>query len=128
MKTVVRLHNGGKWTPSRFHSFIKGGLRSISNRWPPKFETLKEARTGRGEYLCAGYNKKAHKVSLTVNRKRNVFVDHIAPVVDPVEGFTTWDNLIERLFCEKDGFQVLCGECHSNKTKDERVIRKKKNG
>jgi len=49
--------------------------------------------------------------------------DHIEPVV-PLTGFTTWDEVIERLFCEKDNFQALCKECHALKTKEERAIAK----
>jgi hypothetical protein len=56
-------------------------------------------------------------------RVRNVAVDHINPVVCPVAGFTSWDELIDRMFVEADGFQVLCTECHKKKTGDERKIR-----
>lgn len=52
-------------------------------------------------------------------------IDHIDPVVDPKKGFTSWDDLIERLFCEKEGLQLLCPECHEEKTADERQERKK---
>lgn len=124
------MHNSGNWTPSRFHSFIKGGLRSISNRWPPKFEVKKKARVERGIYLCAGFNRKPHKVPASLppaagNKRRinNAVVDHIHPVIDPVEGFTSWDDVISRMFCEADGLQVLCHACHSAKTAEERKIR-----
>ena len=129
------MRNSGKWTESRYHSFVKGALRSASNRWPPKYEVRKEAWVSRGRYRCAGYRKKAHIVPATIRNPSgtgrgvaNVFVDHILPVVDPALGFVNWDVLIERLFCEKGGLQVLCKECHDLKTTEERVQRKKKNG
>jgi len=55
----------------------------------------------------------------------NVAVDHIHPVVDPVKGFESWDEFIKRLYCEKDNLQVLCKECHTEKSALERDIRTK---
>jgi hypothetical protein len=62
-----------------------------------------------------------------VGRKKltNIFVDHINPIVDPIEGFITWDEYIDRMFCEKDNLQLLCGECHDKKTLAERELRTK---
>lgn len=59
-------------------------------------------------------------------RVKNVKVDHIDPVIDPTEGFTTWDEVIRRMFVEKDGLQVLCKKCHDEKTQDERDHKNKK--
>lgn len=55
-------------------------------------------------------------------------VDHITPVV-PITGFgvrKTWDwNIyIHNMFCPVDGFQVLCKDCHAEKTKKENELRK----
>lgn len=124
---VKKTRNGGQWTESRFRSFIKSALRSASNRWPPKYETLKAARVEKGKYRCVGYNRSDHVVPVTImhkrKRQRNIFVDHVVPVI-PIGGFTSWDDCIERLFCEKKGLQVLCGTCHSAKTKQEKEERK----
>lgn len=62
-------------------------------------------------------------MSIKKGRKKinNVFVDHIEPIVDPKTGFTTWEDYIERMFCETDGLQLLCGECHDKKSMDERA-------
>ena len=54
---------------------------------------------------------------------KDVNVDHIAPVVDPKQGFVSWDVYIERLYCEKENFQILCKECHTIKTKKEKKSR-----
>lgn len=50
-------------------------------------------------------------------------VDHIKPVVDPKKGFTTWDEFIDRLFCERKNLQAICLECHKVKTAEEKEIR-----
>ncbi len=124
------MRNGGEWTEARFTSFIRGGLRSISMRWPPKNKVKQNARIERGVYLCAGYKKEAHEVSASLpplpgNKRRinNSVVDHISPVIDPKIGFVDWNTLIKRLFCEADGFQLLCHGCHTKKTADERKLR-----
>lgn len=52
---------------------------------------------------------------------QNIFVDHIAPIVDPEVGFVSWDEFIERMYCEKDNLQLLCKACHDLKSSDERT-------
>jgi 5-methylcytosine-specific restriction endonuclease McrA len=54
---------------------------------------------------------------------KDVTVDHIVPVV-PLGGHDSWDEVIERLFCELDGLQVLCQPCHKVKTAEENATRK----
>jgi len=51
-----------------------------------------------------------------------VQVDHITPVVS-ADGFTTWDDYIANMFCEKDNLQVLCLACHKAKSQSERKER-----
>lgn len=116
---------------SRYQSFIKSLLRAGSRRWPPKYEVLNEAKIGKQvnsktgriaeHYKCAGCGEGFPA--------KEVQVDHIIPIV-PVTGFTNWDDLIDRLFCEKDNLQVLCLTCHKAKSaleKQERTIHNKNN-
>ena len=132
MKTKTpKTRNGAQWTEARFHSFIKGALRNASTRWGPKNQAKKNARVSRGVYLCAGYDRDPHEVPASLppkpgNKRRinNAAVDHIHPVVDPETGFVSWDEVISRMFCEVEGFQILCHDCHTAKTKDERLQRK----
>lgn len=122
------VFNGGAWTQARFNSFIKSTLRAASRRWEPKYTCLKDAYvdkrtnidTGRiaMHYRCAG--------CLSVSPASKVQVDHISPVIDPVVGFTTWDDVINRMFCEKDNLQVLCTECHNKKTALEKAQSKER--
>lgn len=118
--------NGGKWTEARFRSFVTSALRSGSNKWPPKYETLNEAKTEKKtnektgrlaqHYGCASCGKEF--------TSKDVQVDHIKPVIDPKTGFVSWDVFVERLFCEKKNLQVLCKACHKVKTKKESNARK----
>ena len=118
-------YNGGEWTQARFNSFVKGGLRGISKRWPPKYQCLNAAKQGKRinvntgrlaeHYLCAVCNQSFPA--------KDVQVDHKEPVV-PVSGFTSWDEVIDRMFCEADNLQVLCTSCHKVKTSEERLLAK----
>lgn len=122
-------YNGGKWTEARMNSFIKSALRSASQRWPPKYESIKEACTGKkinnktgriaAHYLC---NNCKEEFPL-----KEIQVDHIEPVIDPSKGFVTWDEVIVRMFCEKEGYQILCKSCHSSKTTVEKQTAKERN-
>ena len=117
-----KTRNGNQWTEARFRSFIRSQLRAATMRWGPIAECLKTARVGRGEYLCAGC-KETVPATIKVNgrRTKNVHVDHILPIVDPDVGFVSYDELIERMFVEKDNLQVLCSECHTEKTNLEKA-------
>lgn len=121
----------GEWTEARFTSFIKSQLRNASRKWKPNNEALKRARIQRGIYLCNGCNQEiTTSIKIDGKKHKNVLVDHINPVIDPKKGFTTWDDFINRLFCEIDDLQVLCKDCHDKKTKEENEVakqRKKKN-
>lgn len=128
-RTTGKPRNNGEWTEARYHAFIKGALRIASVKWPPKHRVRKAAWIRRGIYKCAGYNRRAHQVpaSIKKNGKRinNVTVDHIVPIIDPNKGFESWDKVIARMFCEAKGLQVLCHQCHTAKTQDEKDMRMK---
>ncbi len=114
----------GKWTEARYHTFIKNILRQGTRKWAPIQEVLKEARVRRGIYLCDKCQQEVPASTTDERGKRvkNVHVDHSPPVIDPEVGFTTWDDVIERMFCEKDKLRVLCRACHSEVTNEERRI------
>lgn len=113
------------WTESKFQSFIKSTLRKGTTRWPPKYEVLNEAKRGKQ------INKESSRLAehfecascLKLFPAKYVVVDHIEPVI-PVTGFTSWDDVILRMFCPAEGLQVLCKTCHSVKTKEENAQRK----
>lgn len=95
-------------------SFVTQALRRASYKWPARTEALRQARLRRGIYQCADCEGEF--------KRKEVHLDHIQPVVS-FDGFGTWDDFILRLFCDVDGFQVLCEPCHSAKTLVENTIR-----
>jgi 5-methylcytosine-specific restriction endonuclease McrA len=125
MKDKTRASN--TMTESQFISFVKGHLRRASRWWKPISDTIKAARVRKGVYLCNGCKEEV-TTTIVVDGKRmkNIFCDHVAPVVDPTTGFSGWDEFVNRLFCEKENLQVLCKVCHDKKSKEEREHRSNK--
>lgn len=120
-RDIERPYNGGTWSSSRYFTFIRSALRSASTRWPPKFECLKAA------YVDTRINKKTGRMSkhyrcamcFSVFPTKEVQVDHITPA----GSLTRFDDLpgfAERLFCEINGFRVLCLQCHHQVTQAEK--------
>ena len=117
---------GGQWTEAKFTAFIKNNLRRATIKWQPIQQALKDARTRRGFYMCNGCKQEV-TASIKLDsgkRVKNAIVDHINPIIDPAVGFTTWDDCINRMFCEQDNLQVLCRACHDEKTNEEKAVAK----
>ena len=114
------MKNGGQWTDARFRSFITSALRNAHGRWGPKAVCKREAWIQRGVYRCAECGEEGPATLPPLEgrkrRRNNSCVDHINPVVDPMVGFTNWDEYIDRMFVELDNYQLLCYTCHKNKT------------
>lgn len=118
-------YNGGEWTEARYFSFIKSGLRSASQRWPPKYKVLSGAFVGSRINPKSGRIAKHYKCNSCQDAypAKDVEVNHIIPVI-PVTGFDSWDGVIKRLFCEEQGLEVLCKPCHKKITQQENEERK----
>lgn len=127
-RTSIKPRNGGQWTEARYFSFIKGALRAASARWGPRFECIKRAKVGYGQYKCdcCGVVGPPTLPPKERGKRRinNAVADHIDPVIDPEKGFENWDTLINRLFVELDGWQCLCHKCDTQKQNEERELRK----
>ena len=105
-------------------------LRNISRMWPMKGVAQANARirVESGEFYKNGNPimvtkyKCAHCGNLF--EKHEVDVDHITAIVD-LDGFTDWDDYINRLFCPPDQLQILCKKDHTEKTRKENEQRRK---
>lgn len=111
-------------TEAAFNNFIMSFIRKGSTRWKPIQDVQKKARAGRGVYWCVGWGgQERHKVPVTAvidgKRKKNVVVDHIIPAKLPNKEDNDWQSVIDRMFVEVDGLQVLCQACHRIKTNEE---------
>lgn len=113
---IEQYLNGLEMLDTKLKGFIIATLRRASYRWKGRTEALKEARLERNTYLCAHCGE--------LFGRKDIQLDHIEPIVDPITGFTTFDNYIARLFIPKEGFQVLCKPDHKIKTDKEKELRK----
>ena len=115
---IPRPRNAGTMTESAFWSFIRSTLRQKSRWWKPILIVKNKAKrkyTGiskrqKFEYQCNSCKQ--------WYAEKYISVDHITPV----GSLTCYDDLpgfVKRLFCEEDGLQVLCMNCHDVKTKNE---------
>jgi len=114
--------NSGTWTEGRWNSFVTSCLRAGSRRWPPKYETLNEAKTEKKINVKTGRLAQHYRCASCLEEftAKDVQVDHIDPIANGKDTIS-WDEFINRLFCEKHNLQVLCIPCHKIKSKDERA-------
>jgi len=111
----------------KLKAFVINGLRRLHSRWLPKNIALEQAKTSREFTLVKPKDRSriAYECFICkgVFRSKEINVDHIIPVVDPESGFSTFDDYIERLFVNVEGYQILCIECHKIKTLKETNVR-----
>lgn len=116
-----------EWTDGRKKSFIISVIRNGFRRWPGKYECLKNASVGKKLNEKTG-RMCEHKICALCNKEfpaKEIQADHIEPVVDPKVGFVDWNTFIARIATGVEGYQALCKNCHSSKTKEENINRKK---
>lgn len=115
-----------EWSEGRKKAFIIAALRSATRRYPPKFQTLKDAATEKKINVKTGRIAQHYECNICKGEfpAKEMNIDHIVPAVDPKTGFTTWDDFVERLFCPKENLQAVCVPCHTTKTKGEREFAK----
>lgn len=105
-----------EWTEARYWQFIRGGLRKVGQSYPPKWEVLHAARRPsqspnkklKWEYQCAQCKGWFPQQSVAVDHK------------EPCGSLNNYDDLagfVRRLFCSREGLQVLCKADHDAKTK-----------
>lgn len=115
----------GTMTQGAFNTFIRNLLRAGSVKWKANDNCRAKARVRRGWYKCAECGRvKQGTVREAGKKVVNNNVDHIDPAT-PITGFVSWDNYIERLFCDSDNLQLLCKPCHKEKCAEEAAERAK---
>lgn len=129
IKYMRSKYNNDEWTPARFNSFIKSALRAASRRWGPKYRCIANAYVDTRINGKSGRQAKHYRCANCDGAfpAKDVQVDHITPIIDPAVGFTTWDDVIDKMFCEQENLQCLCSECHKVKTAQERTTKRKTN-
>lgn len=114
-----------EWTTGRRNSFITSVIRRGFTRWPAKFQVLANAKQGKKVNESTGRLAEHYECNVCKGSfaGKDVQVDHILPAV-PTSGWVSWDDFIDKLYCDLSNLQVICRGCHSKKTKEEGKLRK----
>lgn len=109
--------NYPQWTTSRFFSFLRSSLRQAWMKYPPKYEALKLAESGRKTNKNTGKLAKHYICAICAKEfvAKEVQVDHIIDA-GTLKCFEDLGGFCSRLFCSLVDLQVLCKECHKEKT------------
>jgi len=94
--------------------WVKRYIELISYKWTPRSTAMKRAR--RVSQLADKRTKWQYQCAECAVwfKQSGIQLDHIVPKGRySKETFFVW---LDRLFCEADGFQVLCTPCHKKKT------------
>lgn len=109
---------------SQFYS-IMSAIKRCFSRSPNHREALLKAKCPRKKGPRGGARYRCVECKKDFASK-DVQVDHIAPVV-PIGTLSkdmSWDEMVARIFCSVSNLQVLCKECHKEKSKEENAERR----
>lgn len=123
-KLVEKSRCAGTMSEAMYWSFIRSALRQKSRWWKPISVCKEKARRA-----YKGINKRQKYEYQCKSCKgyfpdKEINVDHIHPV-GTLKCANDLPFFVENLFCEIDNLQVLCLNCHNDKTKKEAASRKK---
>ena len=131
-KVTEKPYNDGTMTNAAFWGMIRSALRQKSRWWKPIAKCKANARR-----KCKTCKSKLQKWEYQCNKCKGWFkdkeiaVDHIEEV-GTLKSKHDLADFIENLFCEVEGFQVLCNKredgkesCHKRKTDKYMKNRKK---
>ncbi len=125
-----------KRSQNKFENAIMSCIRKAFAHYSPKYyEVWERSRVEEDTFKKDGdvsAKKAVFRVCNVCGKKvknDQADVDHIHPVI-PV-GKTrhdlSWDEVVNRIDCDIENLQVICDDCHSEKTKAERKLRSSKN-
>lgn len=124
MAKKIKTRNAGTMTEAGFWSFIRAALRQKSRWWKPITKVkMASRRAYKGPLKRQKYEYQCNHCKKWFPEK-NINVDHLKPAgslncAEDLPGF------VERLFCEEQGLQLLCVQCHDKKSKEEMINRNK---
>ena len=96
---------------------------NVKNKARKKFPVTKTTKKGKTttrdiwHYTCAMCGPEIWY------RDSQVQMDHIRPIVNPLEGFTNFEDYIDNMLADEDNWQRLCKPHHEEKTGKEQALR-----
>jgi len=118
-KRKERTRGAGTLTEAQFWQMIRSSLRKTSRWWKPMFVCKMNARRKyKGKNKRQKWEYKCNSCKKWFPAKK-MNIDHIIPV-GKLNCAKDLPGFVERLFCETEGLQLLCSNCHDLKTKKEK--------
>lgn len=122
---------------ARWRGFIRMALRKIYFRYPARFEALKRNEKAEPAFKKDGTPKMRSGKQMMTRRytceecgkeelkSTEISIDHISPVGWSVGSrnaptWWSWNHVIDRMFCDSNGLQLLCTDCHKTKSKQDK--------
>ena len=103
------------WSSAQFWSFLRSGLRSKHQKYPPRYAVLAAAkRPSESDNKRLKWEFQCNECKLW-HPQKNISVDHIIPC-GSLKSYEDLPGFVQRLFVGVDGLQCLCSECHAKKT------------
>ena len=111
VSNVIKPRGSGTLTESAFWAMIRSALRDKSRWWKPIAECRMKARrkyvgTNKRqtyEYQCAHCKNWFPANQIEVHHKEQV---------GKLSSYEDLPQFVKNLFCEEEGFEVLCKNCH----------------
>ena len=106
---------------------LKGAIRRVFSRSELRKQVLDAYETEHVDPKRPRVNKWAWcSVCGEVSPKYKMQVDHQDPVVEIHSSLEqmTWDELVDRIWCERNNLTVMCISCHTSKSKLEMKARR----
>jgi 5-methylcytosine-specific restriction endonuclease McrA len=115
---MIKTRNNNTMTEAGFWGMIRSALRRYSMYWKPI-----KAKKEQNRKPYKGLNKRQKwvytcEICKREIKEKEIEIDHIVECGNLSKA--TAGEFIERLFCEIDGLQILCKECHQLKTNNRR--------
>lgn len=106
--------------PQYVHRYLMSYIRRVWQFYKPRQEVKNAARVKTGLYKCA-------HCKVDYDRKE-IEVNHIISAA-PLEGWDSWDTIIDRMFTTKENLEAICKGCHRKITTQqagERAVHRRK--
>ena len=122
--------------PKELQGLIMGAIKRVYRRSPVRLKVLKDAEVRMTKtnkdgtiakkeavfYVCSSCH--THAKSQRSKNHPQIHIDHIDPVIPVDRPLKSWQEFLDRLFCDIDNLQCLCDVCHSEKTQAENKLRR----
>ncbi len=109
------------------HGLLKGAIRRVFSRSELRQRAVNKTRIEHIDLKRPRVKKwSLCPICLKPTPTYKIQVDHVFPIIpyDTTFAEMSLDVVVDRVWCIEDNLQGICIECHLQKTKNERKIRK----